>query len=58
MLPVQSDKRVKQVQQLDIEDNMVGMFKSIAEASRATGINKTCIAKVCRGERKTSNGYV
>lgn len=51
------DKRLKQVLQLDIEGKLLRSFKSVAEASRITGVYKGCIAKSCRGERKTAGGY-
>lgn len=51
------DKRVKEVKQYDSENNMIESFSSISEASKSTGINKSCIAKCCRGERKSAGGY-
>lgn len=35
----------------------IKIFKSIAEASRVTGVNKNSIAKCCRGERKLAGEY-
>ncbi|UMB59911.1 GIY-YIG nuclease family protein [Lutibacter sp. A80] len=51
------DKRLKQVLQLDLEGNLLRSFKSVADASRETGVYKGCIAKVCRFERKQAGGY-
>lgn len=47
----QRDKRIKIIIQLDLENNVLNEFKSISVASKVTGVNKTSIAKVCRGER-------
>jgi len=52
------DKRSKKVLQLNLEGESMNIFNSVAEASRVTEINKTGIAKVCRGERKKSGGYI
>ena len=51
------DNRLKQVQQLDDNESLLNTFLSISEASKSTGINKSCIAKCCRGERKSAGGY-
>ena len=52
------DLRKKGVQQLELDGELVSEYKSVAEASRITGISKTCIARVCRGEREFSSGYI
>lgn len=52
------DKRRKRVCQIDVEGNLLAKYKSIAEASRQTGINKSSIAKVCRNELKDTGGYL
>ena len=51
------DERRKRVIQFDMYDKVIAKYKSIAEASRVTGINKCSIAKVCRLERKQAGGY-
>jgi group I intron endonuclease len=51
------DKRRKEVLQIDVGGNLVAQFKSVAEASRQTGISKSPIAKTCRGEQKQTGGY-
>lgn len=51
------DKRVKHVLQMDCDGNLIDQFKSISEATEVTGINKSSIAKVCRGERNHAGGY-
>ena len=51
------DKRRKEVIQLDVDGNIVAEFKSVAVASRQTGIGKSPIAKTCRGEQEQTGGY-
>ena len=51
------DVRFKRVIQLDLNNNILARYVSVAEASRQTGCNKTSIAKVCRGERKSCNNF-
>ena len=53
----EADKRRKEVIQITLEGEVVGEFKSVAQASRKTGISKTCISRVCRGEREQSGGF-
>ena len=53
-----NDNRRKVVQQFSLEGKFVNEFKSVSEASKLTGCNKTSIAKVCRGERKSCGGYL
>lgn len=52
-----SDKRRKQVIQFSLDGVKVAQYKSVAEASRQTGVSKTCISRVCRGERNHSGGF-
>ena len=51
------DERRKPVIQLALDGRTLRKYKSIADASRVTGINKCSIAKVCRLERKQAGGY-
>jgi hypothetical protein len=51
------DKRRRGVLQIDIEGAIVAQFKSVAEASRETGVGKSPIAKTCRGEQEQTGGY-
>lgn len=51
------DKRRKKVLQIALEGSVVAQFKSVAEASRQTGISKSPIAKTCRGEQEQTGGY-
>lgn len=52
------DKRLKRVCQLTIDKTMLNVYESIAQASVVTGVNKSSIAKVCRGEQKMAGGYL
>lgn len=51
------DERKKMVCQYSLEGISIACFSSVAEASRATGVNRSCIAKVCRGVRNVAGGY-
>ncbi|MGJ8760841.1 MAG: GIY-YIG nuclease family protein [Polaribacter sp.] len=54
-----TDLRKKRVEQLAYHSGRsIAVFKSVAEASRTTGVNKTSIGKVCRGERKSGGGFL
>ncbi|CAM4061119.1 GIY-YIG nuclease family protein [Gillisia hiemivivida] len=52
------DSRKKGVIQLDLNANIIDEFDSVAEATQKTGLSKTCISRVCRGERDSSGGYI
>ena len=51
------DERRKSVIQIDLDGRTLYKYESVTEASKLTGCNKTSIAKVCRGERKSCGGY-
>lgn len=51
------DCRLKEVKQFDSNSGFIRTFQSISEASKSTGVNKSCIAKCCRGERKSAGGF-
>lgn len=51
------DSRKKIVLQFTKDEELIAEYNSVAEASRKTNINKSCIAKVCRQEREYSGGY-
>jgi predicted GIY-YIG superfamily endonuclease len=51
------DYRKKTVYQYDLNCNLIEVFSSTAEASRKTGVSKTCISRCCREEREKSGGY-
>jgi hypothetical protein len=52
-----TDLRVKPVNQYSLNFELIESFKSASEASRKTGVSKTCITRCCRGERKSSGGF-
>ena len=52
------DLRIKAVNQYSLNQEFIETFKSASEASRLSGISKSCITKCCRGERKTSGGFI
>jgi len=53
-----TDKRLKCVKQLDVDEVIIKEYKSIVEASKQTGISKSCIAKTVRGERQYAGGFL
>tara|TARA_R110000868_G_scaffold409459_2_gene694973 strand:+ start:1514 stop:2161 length:648 start_codon:yes stop_codon:yes gene_type:complete len=55
---IKTDLRKKKVVKLDNKGNLVEVFNSVSEASRQTGVSKTCISRCCRGEREFSKGYI
>ncbi|AIZ41224.1 GIY-YIG nuclease family protein [Cellulophaga baltica] len=52
------DERKKPVIQSNMTGYKVGEYSSVSEASKVTGISKTCIARCCRGERNQSSGFI
>ncbi|WP_188049514.1 NUMOD1 domain-containing DNA-binding protein [Flavobacterium sp. GP15] len=53
-----TDLRVKAVNQYSFNQEIIESFNSASEASRKTGISKTCITRCCRGEREQSAGFI
>lgn len=53
----EADLRKKSVLQYDLEDNLLDVYTSASEASKQTGISKTCITRCCREERERSGGF-
>ncbi|MCC8361011.1 NUMOD1 domain-containing DNA-binding protein [Salinimicrobium sediminilitoris] len=51
------DNRKKSVYQFSKEGKYLKSYKSVAEASRLTGINKSSIAKCCRGEFSVAGNF-
>ncbi|MCB0448402.1 MAG: endonuclease, partial [Gelidibacter sp.] len=54
----QNDTRKKKVMQTDLNNIPLAEYESVAEASRQSGISKTCISRVCRGEREQSGSFL
>jgi predicted GIY-YIG superfamily endonuclease len=52
------DSRKKQVLQLSIDGKTIAKYLSISEASKFSGISKTCISRCCRNEREQSGGFI
>ena len=52
------DLRKRKVLQCDLEGNVIKEYESVSEASRLVDISKTCISRVCRGEREQSGGFL
>lgn len=55
---VEPDNRKKQVTQFTLDGVIIAKYSSVSETSRVTGISKTCISRCCRGERKSSSGFL
>lgn len=55
---LEKDLRKKKVIQYSLSGKPLAVYESVSVASLATGISRTCIARVCRGERKHSGGFV
>lgn len=53
-----TDLRVKPVNQYSLNFEFIANFKSASEASRKTGLSKTCITRCCRRERESSGEYI
>jgi hypothetical protein len=47
----------RRVTQFDMEDNEIQKFESLDAAGKATGVDDGCIAKVCKGSRKSAGGF-
>jgi hypothetical protein len=52
-----NDNRRKVVQQFSLEGKFITEYKSVSDASKHTGCNKTSIANVFRGERHSCGGF-
>jgi len=55
---LKKDLRKKRVIQYSILGEQIAVYESVAEASRKSGISKSYIARVCRGERNSSGGFI
>lgn len=53
-----SDIRRKAVTQFSLDGGLIASYESASEASRITGISKTCITRCCRGEREHTSGFL
>ena len=50
--------RARAVKQYDLQGNLIAKYKTILEASKATGVNTAGIGGACRGTYKKSGGYI
>lgn len=50
------ENKIISVNQYDINNNFIANYKSMAEATRITGVSN--IERVCKGQRKTAGGYI
>lgn len=48
----------KPIYQLDKNNKLINEFKSVSQAGSTLKVNRSNIASVCRGERKTAGGYI
>lgn len=46
------------VEQYDLNNNLLNTFDSILDASKATGVSRKSITRVCNGEQKSSKGFI
>ncbi|RTY76227.1 NUMOD1 domain-containing DNA-binding protein [Flavobacterium sp. LS1R10] len=53
-----TDNRKKEVTQFTLDGEILARYNSVADASRITGQSKTCISRCCRGERRSSSGFL
>ena len=52
------DKISKKVECHSLKDNSIKKYRSISEASRDTGVNKSSISLCCNGKISKTKGYV
>ena len=52
-----AEKCFKKVIQLDLNDNVLNVFKSIKQAERETGVLVTSISNCCNGRSKSAGGF-
>lgn len=55
---IKEDKRKNRIEQNTLENEYINTFNSISEASKITGVNKSSIAKCCRGERNKAGNFI
>lgn len=46
------------VQQYDLQNNLMGEYINVCEASRQTNICRTCISDCCNNKLKTAGGFI
>lgn len=54
----ENNHNAQKVRQFDKNENFIKEYKTITEASKATGVSISKISAVCRGKRKTAGGFI
>ena len=54
---ISREKQCKQVLQFDLDGNLIKEWRSISDISNKLNISRSCISRVCKGERNTSKGF-
>ena len=52
-----SEEHKKPVEMLTIDGELVNVFDSLTDAKIATGVDRSSIARVCKGKQKIAGGY-
>lgn len=52
-----AEKRSIEVIQLDLDDNVLNVFKSMVQAEQETGVSRRSISGCCNGKRKSAGGF-
>lgn len=52
-----AEKRSIEVIQLDLDDNVLNVFKSMVQAEQETGVFASSIGACCNGKRKSAGGF-
>ena len=52
-----AEKNFKKVIQLDLNDNILNVFKSMKQAEQETGIDASSISRCCNGKRKSAGRF-
>lgn len=50
--------KARKVAQYDLQENIIKIWDCISEAERESGLSKHSVYKCCKGERKTSGGFI
>lgn len=53
-----NNHRAQRVKQFDLDGNFIQEYETITQASLDTGVSISKISAVCKGNRKTSGGYI
>lgn len=53
-----NNPNIRRVAQYSKSGELIAKYETIADASRATGLDNSSISKACRGKLKTNGGYI